>query len=271
MKRLLARSWSSIILLLVSAWLLFPVYVMVKISLSNTAAILAEHPTLGMHTITFAHWHAVLTSGTLLAPLGKSAGTAALVVLITLAVALPGAYGMVHLRRPAQYSILGALFLIRMLPDVAIAQPIAGWYSRFGLTDTIIGLACAQTIRVIPVAVWIMLEVFRSIPKEIEEHAALDGCSRLRSLVSIVLPMSLSGISVAAIFAWLLSWDEFTYALYLSLAKPTLPLVVYYYLNRGSWFSVASYAVIITIPVIIITYALQKYIREGYTAGAVKG
>ena len=72
---------------------------------------------------------------------------------------------------------------------------------------------------------------------------------------------AIGGISVAAIFSWLFSWDEFTYALYLCLAEPTLPLKVYYYITRGSWFLTATYATIITIPVVIVTYSLQRFLK----------
>jgi trehalose transport system permease protein len=93
----------------------------------------------------------------------------------------------------------------------------------------------------------------------------------MRAVIQVVLPLSMTGIAVAALFSFLLSWDEFIYASYLTLAKVTMPLKVYYYVARGNLFFSATYAVIITIPVLILTFALQKYIRPEYLSGAVKG
>jgi trehalose transport system permease protein len=78
------------------------------------------------------------------------------------------------------------------------------------------------------------------------------------------------GLSVAAIFAWLLSWEEFIFAIYLSLANRTLPLQVYYYVYQGNWFLTAAYTTIITIPVVMLTYTLQRYLKAGMLAGAIK-
>jgi trehalose transport system permease protein len=83
--------------------------------------------------------------------------------------------------------------------------------------------------------------------------------------------MALPGVAVAGLFAWLESWNEFTYALYLSLIENTLPLQIYYYVTRGSWFDSATYATILAVPVIVVTACLQRYLKGGYLAGAVKG
>jgi trehalose transport system permease protein len=79
------------------------------------------------------------------------------------------------------------------------------------------------------------------------------------------------GVSVSCIFAFLQSWHEFTYALYLSLMRPTLPINVWIYSSRGYIKESAAYSVLLTLPVIVITYFLQKYLRSGYLAGSVKG
>jgi trehalose transport system permease protein len=86
----------------------------------------------------------------------------------------------------------------------------------------------------------------------------------------VIFPLSLPGIAVAAMLVWLESWNEFTYALYLTVSENTLPLQTYYYVNRGGIFNSAAYATIITLPVIILTFILQRYITSGMLAGGVK-
>lgn len=261
-----------IILLIVAIlFVLTPVYLMVKISLSPAADVLTAHPVLGIKGVTFKHWQKVFSAGQIWTPLLKSLSVALLSVVFSLLIAVPGAYALSRLPVKISGAILLAIFLSRMIPEVEIALPISISFIRFGLLDTNLGLTFAHTLRILPIVTWILVSSFRTIPKDLEEAAFIDGCSKIRSLLKIILPLSLPGIAVAAIFGFLGSWDEFTYAVYLAITKKTLPLVVYYYINRASFFLASAYATIITVPVIIVTYALQKYLKAEYLAGAVKG
>lgn len=264
------RALIGIVVALVAVWAVFPVYIMVKISLSPPQEVLTQHPSFLLGNPTLVHWKELFAGGSLRQPLAKSLSVATLAALITLAIAIPGSYGISRLPRRWQYASLAAIFLTRAFPEVGIALPIAVRFVKWDLVDTDIGLAMVHVIRVLPIACWILVASFKAVPREIEEQAQVDGCGRLGALRSVVMPLSLGGISVAAIFSWLFSWDEFTYALYLCMAEPTLPLKVYYFINRGSYFSTATYATIITIPVLVVTYALQRFLRAGYAAGALK-
>ena len=85
------------------------------------------------------------------------------------------------------------------------------------------------------------------------------------------MPIALPGIAVAALFAWLASWNDLVYAIYLFLGERTLPLMTFYYSNRGSVFDTATFAVLLTIPVMLVTLALQRYVESGTLSGAIKG
>ncbi len=257
-------------LLLVLGWVIFPVYLMVKISLSPPEAVLRPSPEIGLHQITLEHWRRLVSSGGLYPPLGKSLAVAGLTVLLSLLIGVPSAYAISRLPRSWSYRLSLAMFLSRMLPEVVIALPIAVMFIRLNLLDTVIGLVFAHTVKALPVACWLLIGVFRSIPRDLEEQASVDGASTIQILFRIVIPLSLGGIAVAGVFAWLLSWDEFTYAIYLCLAKPTLPLKVYYYVNRGDWFLTSAYAVITTLPVVVLTYILHLFLREDVFAGSLK-
>jgi trehalose transport system permease protein len=261
----------AILLLAAMIFILTPVYLMVKMSLSPPAEVLRQHPSLGMESITFKHWQTVFSSGQIWAPLLKSFTVAAMSVAFSLFLAIPGAYALSRLSFKLSSVILLVIFVSRMIPEVEIALPISINFIRMGLLDTNLGLTLAHTLRILPIVTWILVSSFKAIPKELEDAAFVDGCSKIRSLLTIVIPLALPGIAVAAIFGFLGSWDEFTYAVYLAITKKTLPLVVYYYINRASFFLASAYATVITIPVIIVTYALQKYLKAEYLAGAVKG
>ena len=259
------------LLIIVIIFVLTPVYLMVKISFSPPAEILREHPSLGMEGITTKHWQAVLLSGQIWSPLIKSISVAFLSVIFSLSLAIPGAYALSRLPFKLSSAILLFIFISRMIPEIEIALPISIAFIRIGLLDTVLGLTFAHTLRILPIVTWILVSSFRTIPKDLEDAAFVDGCGKIKSLLKIVLPLSLPGIAVAAIFGFLGSWDEFTYEVYLAITKKTLPLVVYYYINRASFFLASAYATLITVPVIIVTYSLQRYLKAEYLAGAVKG
>ncbi|WDC84369.1 ABC transporter permease subunit [Caloramator sp. mosi_1] len=93
----------------------------------------------------------------------------------------------------------------------------------------------AHLIEQLPFIAWILVSTFETIPVDLEEAASIDGAGRIRTLIKVVFPLAAPGLAVAAMFTWLNSWNEFTYALYLSLTTKTLPLQIYYYVLRGGF------------------------------------
>ncbi|WP_432667102.1 carbohydrate ABC transporter permease [Wukongibacter baidiensis] len=258
------------LLILFSLITLIPVYILVKISISEPVDVLTQHPTFLIHNFTPDHWIKVITSGKLWPAFTKSFVVATLTALFAIFIATPAAYVISRLPKKVKYIVILTLFFTRMFPNVGIALPISVKFLQWNLMDTYIGLVLAHLIEQLPFITWILVGTFEVIPVDLEKSAMIDGASRLRSLISIVIPIATPGIAVASLFVWLNSWNEFTYALYLSLSQNTLPLQVYYYVNRGGFFQTATYATILTIPVALITYALQRYLKSDYLGGAIK-
>lgn len=248
-----------------------PVYLLFKISVSRPAEVLTQHPTFWIHQPTLKHWAAVIGSPELWKPLAKSLEVATLTTVLAVLIAAPAAYVIARLPRKFRYATILSLLFTRMFPDVLIALPVAIALIRVGLLDTVPGLAIAHLIGSLPFLAWILVGTFEAVPSALEEAANVDGCSRLGALVRVVFPAALPGIMVGAMFVWLNSWNEFTYAMYLSTADKTLPLQTYFYQVRGSWFDSAAYATVLTIPVVVITFLLQRYLVTGSLSGAVKG
>lgn len=261
----------TILIIVAVVFVLTPVYLMVKMSLSPPAEILQQHPSLGIGSITFDHWKSVFGAGQIWGPLIKSFSVGIISVMLSLLLAIPGAYALARIPYKLSSAVLLFIFLARMIPEIEIALPISISFIKLGLLDTYLGLAFAHTLRILPIVTWILVSSFKTIPKDLEDAAFVDGCGKICTLLKIVLPLALPGVAVAAIFGFLGSWDEFTYAVYLCLTSKTLPLEVYYYINRASFFLASAYSTIITLPVIIVTYSLQKYLKADYLAGAVKG
>ena len=261
--------WPAMILALFLV--IAPVYLLFKVSISSPSELLTQHPTFGIHAPTLKHWTSVLSSPELWGPLWKSLTVATLTTIFAVIIAAPAAYVIARLPRKVRYTTILSLLFTRMFPDVLIALPIAVTFIKMGLLDTVAGLVFAHLIGNLPFIAWILVGTFESIPKALEEAATVDGCSRFDALMRVVFPAALPGIMVGALFVWLNSWNEFTYAMYLSTANKTLPLQTFFYQAKGSWFDSAAYATILTVPVVIITFLLQKYLVSGSMSGAVKG
>lgn len=269
MKRSSLLSYAIIIFLLI-LWL-FPIYLMFKISFAQPQEILSQHPTILPQSFTIEHWQSVIASGNIKNPLLKSLTVAALTAVLSLILAIPGAYVLARIPGNLGYYIVIAIFFTRMIPEVGVALPISVNFIKLGLFDTYIGLVFAHLIRALPIVTWVLIGTYKTIPPSLEEASYVDGYGKMKTLFKVVIPLARPGIVVGVIFAWLLSWEEFIYASYLSLADKTLPLEVFYYINRGGWFNSSTYAAIITIPMLVITYYFQKHIMSGYLSGAVKG
>jgi trehalose transport system permease protein len=244
---------------------------MIRLSISDPTDILTQHPDFLLARLSSEHWTDLFATGNIWPPLRKSITVAALTAIFSLILSIPGAYGLSRLGGNVAHVLLIGIFFTRMFPEVGIALPISVDFIKRGLFDTDLGLVLAHLIRVLPISAWILVGTFKTIPPELEEAAFVDGATKMRTLTRVVLPLAKPGIGVALIFAFLGSWDEFIYATYLCLTQKTLPLMVYYYVDRGGWFLSSTYATVITIPVVLVTYALQRYIRSGYLRGAVKG
>lgn len=264
------RAPAPLFLAVLVAWALGPLYLMLKVSVSPPGEVMTARPTLLPHGLTLEHWRGLLEAGQVAAPLGKSLVTAGLVAAVALLLAAPAAYNLARLPARWRYGILLGLFLVRMLPEVSIALPVAVVFLRWGLMDSVTGLVLAHLTLVLPVAVWVLTTTFLHIPREVEEAAALDGCSPWQALWRVTLRLAVPGLTVAGLLAWLFSWEEFLLATYLTLGSKTMPLQVYYYLYQGNWFLTAAAATLMTAPVLLLTGLLQRHLRATPLVGAAR-
>lgn len=260
-----------ILVVCVCAAMITPIYLLIKISFAEPWEVLTQHPTLLPQSFTTQHWSAVLNSGNIWPPLWKSLRVATLTTVLATVIVAPASYAISRMSKKVRYAFVMILFFTKMFPTVGIALPISVQFLKWNLLDTDLGLVLAHLIGQIPFMAWILVSTFSAIPMDLEEAGAIDGASRMQILRKVVLPIAAQGIAVAALYVWLNSWNEFTYALYLSLSTRTLPLGVYYYVQRGSTFLQATYSTILAIPVVIITFLLQRYLKSDYLSGAIKG
>lgn len=250
---------------------LLPIYVLFKVSVSTLAQATAPRPSYLIHNPTWANWHRLLKWSVLDDPLKHSLTVAFGTAILAIVIAAPAAYFISRLPRGMRYFVVLGLLLTRMFPEVIIAAPIASNFFKWGLNDRYLGLILAHLICTLPLAAWVLVSTFEVIPRDLVEASFVDGGGRRSTLLRVVMPLAAPGIAVAGIFAWLDSWNDLLYAIYLFLTERTLPLMTYYYANRGTVTDVATFSIILTIPVIVLTLVLQRWICSGYMSGAVKG
>ncbi|MGS2619772.1 carbohydrate ABC transporter permease [Micromonospora sp. LZ34] len=204
----------------------------------------------------------------------NSMSTAVIATLLSMALAVPAAWGITRYRTRTGRALMAGSLLVRMAPAVAVGIPLVTILGAVGLTDTPTGLALAQTTVALPLSIWLLASFFDNVPREIEEAALVDGCGRFAALLRVVLPVVSGGVAVTAIFAFLASWNEFLFALLLtSVQAQTTPIAIANFQSQFGldWGPMTALATLYSIPAVVLTLLLQRRIVAGLSLGAVKG
>lgn len=252
----------------------FPFVYLVLTSFKTPIDTIAVPPTILPREWTLENYTSALGRSGVLASMINSVQTAIISTLLSLVLAVPAAYGITRYKTPSGQVFIMAALVTRMVPPVAIGIPLASMMSSVGLADTPIALAIAHTTISLPLSIWLMASFFEAVPRDLEEAATVDGCSRLGALWRVVIPVVSGGIAVTAIFAFLASWNEFLFALLMTAVRSqTTPVVIANFQTQFGldWGSMTALAAVFSIPVILLTLLLQRHIVAGMTLGAVKG
>jgi multiple sugar transport system permease protein len=195
---------------------------------------------------------------------------------ISLVLAILAGYSLARLRYRGVGSFGTAVFITYLVPPTLLFLPLSQVVVWLGISDTIWSLIVTYPTFLVPFSTWLLMGYFRTIPKEVEECALVDGATRLQTLFKIVLPMAIPGIVCAALFGFTLTWNEFTYALTFvsQTANKTAVVGVTADLIRGDiyyWGSLMAGAILASVPIVVVYVLFLDYYVSGLTAGAVKG
>jgi ABC-type glycerol-3-phosphate transport system permease component len=197
----------------------------------------------------------------------------------TTAIALPvsacAAYALARLRFSGKSVLLALVLSISMFPQVALVSPLFILLRALGLINTYPGLVLPYLTFAMPLSIWLLVGFFRQLPVELEEAALLDGASRVRVLVDVVVPLAAPALATTAILTFLYCWNEFLFALSFTLGpeRYTVPVAITLFRGRYqiAWGEVLAAAVLATMPAVAVVMAFQRRIVQGLTAGAIKG
>ncbi len=195
---------------------------------------------------------------------------------ISLVCSVFAGYALARLRFRGAGALGAAIFVTYLVPQTLLFVPLLEVVRQLGLSNTIWSMILTYPTILIPFGTWLLMGYFRSIPRELEESAMIDGASRLRAMRQIVLPLAMPGILSAGIFSFTLSWNEFIYALVFtnSTEIKTIPVGVVTELVKGDvyfWGSLMAGALLGSVPVALIYSFFVEHYVGGLTAGAVKG
>ena len=196
-------------------------------------------------------------------------------VAISVTVGIFGAYSLARLRFRAQRPMLLVFLSTYMVPPIALVIPLYLIMANLQLLDTRLGLIIVYCTFTTPFVIWIMGNFFRTIPHELEDAARVDGCTRVGALFRVILPLARPGLLATMLFAFLVAWDEFLYALIFTSTTnaKTIPVAIAEFTGKYSsdFGLIAAGGVLATAPPVILALLFQRYIVGGLTSGAVKG
>ena len=250
--------------------MLFPFYWMILTSFRNQVANTSPVP-VWFFEPTLENYRSVIRENDFLAYTWNSFVIAALSTGFGLVLGLPAAYSIARFK---QNGLALGILIARLTPYITYLVP---WYLAFralGWIDTYLALTLTHLIVGMPLIIWIMISFFEEVPIELEEAAYVDGASKLGTFFRVVIPLSAPGTVAAAILAFIFSWNQFLFSLVLSgpNTRP-VPVAVFNFISYGQidFGGLGAAAVLITLPVVLLTLVIQRWIVTGLTMGAVKG
>jgi len=253
----------------------FPLLWMILSSLKPFPELMANQPHLLPSRLSFGFYSTLLTATTFVTFLTNSVIVALGTTLVSVTFASMAAYGLSRLRIRWKFLVSRSVLLSYMFPQILLVVPLFVGIVTLGLANTYSGLILTYVTFAFPFSTWLLTAYFQTIPVELEEAARIDGASNAGAFLRVILPLALPGIATAAVFSFILAWNEFLYALVImnSESKKTLSVGLYSFIGGEfmRWGELMAASTLMVLPVLVFIFLVQKHIVTGLAAGAVKG
>lgn len=271
-----ARILLYLVLLSTVALILGPFLLMVLYSTKTQLSVLDVPPSLSVDWGTIQANYSDVINARSFAKLGLNSIIVTFgSTLLALAIGVPAAYAFSRFRFRGDRGLVQWILSMRFMPPVAIAIPIYLLMNTLHLLDTYWGLIIPYIGFSLPLIVWLMIGFFDEVPNELDDSALIDGCSRLGTLLRVVLPLTAPGLAATAIFSVIFTWNEFLVGLFIVSTQKaeTIPIGAAGLISAQrpiQWNVAATVGVVTVIPVLFFAFFVQRYITRGFTSGAVK-
>lgn len=255
---------------------LVPILYAISVSLNSNNSLLSADFSFIPKEITLENYVAVFTKEPILLWLKNSLTLAIITLILSLSTGIPAAYVFSRKRFSGRKAILRILILLYAFPSLLSMTALYKLLSPMGLINTQAGLIIVYTGTEAVFALWNMKGYFDTIPVEIEEAAMIDGASPIQIVTKIVLPLAKPTIAVTAMMVLIYVWNEYIFAINFMTGSDTYTLAGGLYSLQatemsGSWPIFAAASIVVSIPILIVFFALQKNMTTGLTSGGVKG
>ena len=268
-----AKIARAVILALFFLWSLIPVYIVINNSIKPTLDITAIPPKLFFQP-TLSHFQKAFSNGDFLLYFKNSIIITSVTTLICVLFGAMGAYGLLIMKSRAGKQASSFLLIGKLVPSITILIPFYSILVKLGLHRTYIGVILAHCSLNLPFIVWLILGFMRDIPMELLEAATIDGATRMQAFWKIMMPVLKPALGSSIILTFQCSWNELLYALQLTTMKAyTIQVGISRFTGALTvdWGKCSAAATVGMLPVILIGFAMQKYLVTGMTAGSVKG
>lgn len=284
-QRNLARLFFGLGVLAIFLWSFLPVAILIMISLSPATDLIRTPPSVFPSSLTLENYRMVLMAeGTtsvqaqrVPVALFNSFVIGTIVSVVNVALGTFAGYGFARYANRRFFAIsLWGLLLTRMVPALTLVLPFFIMFRSMGLIDTYLGVIIAYSTILMPLAAWMMKASFENMPASLERAAQIDGCSRWTMFTKVLVPIVRPGIIAAVIFCFLVSWNEFLFAMILTttMKTQTIPVIIAGFLNQARFYEYGpmfAASVLAILPPIAIAFFFQRYLVQGALSGAVKG
>lgn len=250
---------------------LFPYTWMVMTAFRNPVDTFARPPKF-LFELSIEGFRRVLSQTSFTSYLVNSAIITTLSVLFTLLLAVPAAYALAKITKNAK-GFLVSILIARMIPGVSLIVPIYLLANTLRQLDTYQTMVLVNVAFNLPFAIWMIRSFFMDVPSSLREAAMMDGATELQVLTKIMFPLVRGGVMATAVFIFIAAWNEFLFALVLTGTKTaTAPIAILSFRTAHGieWDTISAAAFMVSLPVIIFAFVMQKYLVQGLTLGAVK-
>ena len=272
--RLMRTTATYGILMIALLWTIFPIYWMIKSSLTVNEEMYVAKPPLFSNVITFDHYIDLIYNTSFMHNVWNSFAIAAITTIICLAIGILGSYAMTRLKYPGRSFFRNSIIISYLMPTAVLFVPMYVFVSSLGFYDNKYALLIIYPTFVVPYCCYMLISYFKAIPYALEEAALIDGCNRLQTLWYIIMPIALPGIAVVATFAFTMAWNEYLYAMIMTTSNvqktATVAISGFKYADSAIWGRIMSASVVCSLPVTLLYIVAQSMLISGKYEGSVK-
>lgn len=252
---------------------LFPLYWLISTSMKSKAEAFAMPPK-WLFMPDFTNYRGLLENVSFLESLKNSLVISVSATILAVTLGVMAGYALARNNSRSGNAMGIGIILARMIPPMGIIIPFYMIFNYLSLTDRYVSVILIYLTTVLPFVTWIMMGFFQGVPAEIEEAALIDGCGRIGTFLRICLPVVKPGIATCAMFAFMMSWNEYFYAVIMTgNSTKTAPIYIQSFVSSSgtNWGSLCAASVLVVLPILIFTIFCQRSLVRGLMGGAVKG